>query len=67
MARLLGLHTVAEGVESEALCAALAALGCEAVQGYAIARPMDADQLDHWLQARQAQPAGGAMPVPIPA
>jgi EAL domain-containing protein (putative c-di-GMP-specific phosphodiesterase class I) len=60
MARQLGLHTVAEGVESEALCPALAALGCEAVQGYASARPMGAAQLDLWLQERRAQPVGEA-------
>jgi EAL domain-containing protein (putative c-di-GMP-specific phosphodiesterase class I) len=69
MARQLGLHTVAEGVESEALCPALAALGCEAAQGYAIAPPMGAAQLDLWLQERLAQPAGSPMAEvePIPA
>ncbi len=37
-----GLRTVAEGVETEAQRAALAALGCDAAQGYLFARPHEA-------------------------
>jgi EAL domain-containing protein (putative c-di-GMP-specific phosphodiesterase class I) len=37
LGRTLGLHTVAEGVETEAQRAALAALGCELGQGYLFA------------------------------
>ncbi len=36
----LGLSTVAEGVETEAEWQAIAAAGCEVVQGYYIARPL---------------------------
>jgi EAL domain-containing protein (putative c-di-GMP-specific phosphodiesterase class I) len=38
----LGLHVVAEGVESQADIDMLRSVGCDAVQGYGIARPMDA-------------------------
>ena len=39
LARALGLQTVAEGVETEAQRAALAALGCDLGQGYLFGRP----------------------------
>jgi diguanylate cyclase (GGDEF)-like protein/PAS domain S-box-containing protein len=42
-------HTVAEGVETWEHAAKLKALGCETIQGYAIARPMPATQFPTWL------------------
>lgn len=39
LARNLGLQTVAEGVEDSEVLEMLATMGCEAVQGYHIARP----------------------------
>ncbi len=48
LARGFGLHVVAEGVESLALAQALRELGCEAAQGYGIARPMPAEALLAW-------------------
>jgi len=42
-------HTVAEGVETWEHAAKLKALGCETIQGYAIARPMPAAQFPAWL------------------
>ncbi|WP_448619925.1 EAL domain-containing protein [Geodermatophilus sp. URMC 65] len=39
LAHDLGLTLVAEGVEDTGTQAALAALGCDAAQGYGIARP----------------------------
>ena len=53
MAERLGLDTLAEGVETEAELARLAQLGCGHVQGYGIARPMPADDMDRWLVDRQ--------------
>ncbi len=41
MARRLGLKTVAEGVEGQAEWDILKAAGCDMVQGYFIAKPMD--------------------------
>ena len=42
LARNLGLETVAEGVEDERVSERLIGLGCDYVQGFAIARPMPA-------------------------
>jgi diguanylate cyclase (GGDEF)-like protein/PAS domain S-box-containing protein len=45
LGRALSLHTVAEGVETEAQRAQLLALGCEYGQGFLFARPMPAEQV----------------------
>jgi diguanylate cyclase (GGDEF)-like protein/PAS domain S-box-containing protein len=45
MAAALGLRTVGEGVEDEAQLNSLRALGCDLVQGFLLARPMDLDAL----------------------
>ncbi len=42
MANALGLHTVAEGIETADQWSQLRRLGCEFGQGYHLARPMDA-------------------------
>lgn len=49
MAERLGLGTLAEGVETAAELQMLADLGCQHVQGYAIARPMALSQTDDWI------------------
>lgn len=46
LAHALGITAVAEGVETETQLAELAALRCDAAQGYLFARPMPASQLD---------------------
>jgi diguanylate cyclase (GGDEF)-like protein len=51
LARNLGLETVAEGAEDERVCERLMSLGCDYVQGFAIARPMPADVMLRWLRA----------------
>lgn len=60
MATELGLGTIAEGAESAADIARLAALGCDAVQGYAIARPMPGEDATRWLAAAPDLLAGPA-------
>ncbi len=55
MAHDLGLAVVAEGVESEAQRDFLLGHGCELLQGWLIARPMDADAFAAWWRAHQAQ------------
>ncbi|MHB1668258.1 EAL domain-containing protein [Thiomonas sp.] len=48
---LMGLFTVAEGVEDLDTLNLLASLGCSYAQGYGIARPMPAEELPAWIQA----------------
>jgi len=48
LARSLGLHAVAEGVETIAQRDSLHALGCNAMQGYLYAKPMPAGELAQW-------------------
>ena len=50
LAHGLGLRTVAEGVEDQASYDALAALGCDRMQGFHVARPMRANDLLAWLE-----------------
>ncbi|PWE27723.1 diguanylate cyclase [Pararhodobacter marinus] len=59
MARQLGVETLAEGVEHPAEQVKLAQMGCDHLQGFAIARPMPASDLPTWLNAhRQALERG---------
>ena len=46
----LGLHVVAEGVETVESLDALRALGCDTVQGYFVSRPLPAADLETWLR-----------------
>ncbi len=48
----LDLETIAEGVESLDVLAALREFGCEMAQGHLIARPLAADDLLAWLDDR---------------
>lgn len=50
LGRSLGLTTVAEGVENEAALNLLRELGCELVQGYHFAKPMEALRAHDWLR-----------------
>jgi diguanylate cyclase (GGDEF)-like protein len=55
LAHNLGLKTVAEGVETEEQWAALAATGCDQVQGFLLSRPRPAQELD-WAPVHFPQP-----------
>jgi diguanylate cyclase (GGDEF)-like protein len=50
----LGLDVIAEGVETEAQLEQLREVGCDAVQGYAIGRPVSEEQLEAVLVAEVA-------------
>jgi diguanylate cyclase (GGDEF)-like protein/PAS domain S-box-containing protein len=52
LARSLGLHTVAEGVETVPQAEYLNALGCPVAQGYLYGKPMPAEEFEAWLKAR---------------
>ena len=49
MGRTLGLHVIAEGVESEAQLAFLAGHGCHAYQGYLFSRPLALPEFEELL------------------
>jgi EAL domain-containing protein (putative c-di-GMP-specific phosphodiesterase class I) len=52
LARGLGLRVVAEGAETEEQLAHLRRLGCDAAQGYGLARPCDPNELDRLLMEK---------------
>jgi hypothetical protein len=58
----LGIRSVAEGVESADVAAALAAMGCDAAQGWHFSRPLNAASATAWLAER----AGPAVALPPP-
>jgi len=45
LARKLGLKSVAEGVEGQAVLDALIEIGCDMAQGYYLSRPLAADDV----------------------
>lgn len=53
----LGLHVVAEGVESQRVLDLLAQLGCDSAQGYHLGSPMDIDALVQYLAADVLRPS----------
>lgn len=52
LAKQLSMSTVAEGVETKEDWNLVEALGCDLVQGYYIAAPMDAEHFNRWLEQR---------------
>jgi len=63
LARNLGLTLVAEGIETEAVMAHLAELGCNTGQGYFFSRPLPAHELTERLSAQFAIPAVAPLAV----
>jgi len=53
MAKTLEIDVLAEGVETNGEWAALFELGCRGLQGHAIAPPMPADSVEHWMRGYQ--------------
>src|SRR5581483_3877858 len=53
LARSLRLRVVAEGVEDEQTWTLLADLGCDAIQGFVLSRPLPPAQLEAWLAPRR--------------
>ena len=50
LGRELAMNVIAEGVETEAQHAFLAAHGCHAYQGYLFSRPLPIDELEAFLR-----------------
>jgi diguanylate cyclase len=69
LAQRLGLHAVAEGIEDYETWSALTALGCPAIQGYLVARPMPGAQLREWAAKRPANriPTASTTGAPVAA
>lgn len=64
LAKGLGLTTVGEGVESQAVLQRLQAHDCDLIQGYYTGRPMPADDFAAWVLAhRQPEPKPGHLAV----
>jgi diguanylate cyclase (GGDEF)-like protein len=55
----LGCQAVAEGIESEAQATVLSVIGCDVLQGYAVAEPMAEDVFLEWTRALEPQRAAG--------
>jgi EAL domain-containing protein (putative c-di-GMP-specific phosphodiesterase class I) len=64
LAAALGIVSVAEGVESAAVAAALMAMGCVAGQGWHFAKPMNAVSTTAWL-TEHAVPIVPVKPQPV--
>jgi diguanylate cyclase (GGDEF)-like protein len=54
LGKQLGLRVVAEGVETVEELRSLATMGCDEVQGYYVAKPMDPEEIIDWLRMRNA-------------
>ncbi len=63
MARGLGVATLAEGVERIGERTALAEIGCDAVQGFGIARPMPAEDVPGWIAAWRSRNGVANLPA----
>ncbi len=51
----MGIPVMAQGVETHGAQSLVSQLGCAEVQGFCVARPMAAQRLAQWAQARQAK------------
>lgn len=58
LAHAFGLRVIAEGVETAQQASLLAAVGCEAAQGFLWSEPLDADDLTRWLRQARLAPSG---------
>ncbi len=56
LAHGLGLHVVAEGIETAVTWAAITEMDCDTAQGWHLARPMPAAQATQWLAGRLLAP-----------
>jgi diguanylate cyclase (GGDEF)-like protein len=50
LAHSLNLRAIAEGVETEAQFRFLRSRGCDAIQGYLLAEPLNADEIASWFE-----------------
>jgi predicted signal transduction protein with EAL and GGDEF domain len=62
--RALGIRSVAEGVETAEVAAALTAMGCDAAQGWCFSRPLEPAAASQWLASHLPSPARAGDTVP---
>jgi len=55
----IGCEAVAEGIESQAQADVMRVIGCDVIQGYAIAAPMDERAFIAWSRAEDRQRTTG--------
>ncbi|PZP14004.1 MAG: GGDEF-domain containing protein, partial [Sphingomonas hengshuiensis] len=55
----LGCEAVAEGIETSAQADVLRVIGCDVIQGYEIAQPMDEDAFLAWARSLPRQMIAG--------
>jgi diguanylate cyclase (GGDEF)-like protein len=67
LAHNLGLSVIAEGVETLEAWQQLDTLGCDAIQGYHLARPMPASEVLGWMSTLSAGSPGETLAQPRPA
>jgi EAL domain-containing protein (putative c-di-GMP-specific phosphodiesterase class I) len=65
LAHSLGMEVVAEGVETKEQLEAVNDLGCDAAQGFLLARPMSSDDLADWLEHQPFLPPSRITSIPI--
>jgi len=63
LAHNLGLHVVAEGVETADVWDQLTEMGCQHGQGYYLSRPLPAEELTSWLQREAGHPTTPLQPL----
>ncbi|WP_411035821.1 EAL domain-containing protein [Shinella sp. BYT-45] len=59
--RSLNIEVIAEGVETPAHVAIMRELGCDILQGYALARPMPAEAIPGFVQRQEWRAQGGTV------
>ena len=62
--RSLNIEVVAEGVETPAHVSIMRDLGCDILQGYALARPMPASAVPGFVEAQEWRDHAGTAPAP---
>lgn len=55
----LGCEAVAEGIENQAQADVLRVIGCDVIQGYAVAHPMDEDDFISWSRSDKRHALAG--------
>jgi diguanylate cyclase (GGDEF)-like protein len=64
LVRALGIRSVAEGVETAEVAAALAAMGCDAAQGWCFSHPLEPSAASQWLASHRPAPGRDAETAP---